>query len=656
MQESKSRAALPYLLFAAAAFLVGLYGRFKGLGFAPVSVDEYYLLRSVDQVMVHGLPQFECGGYYHRGVALQYLIASLRWMGLQPELSSRLVCAVASIVTLPAIYLLARRWLSANAALVVVGILCLSVWEIEIARFGRMYAPFQAVFTWYLVYFLKYTVDRDRSALPKMLALTLFSALTWEGAVFLALVNFVPALVAYAESNELKKVNWGAVVAAGVVLALTFLYVTADLRYYSDFAPYPEGFKEELVQLPPSKLDLFRFSIADIFQNRLWAGLFILPVVFIALATRYAWYWRSKPLAACGLLLILAGALLHQFAIVLAVALLLLLLKQLTLRDLAEPRARVFIGAVVFAGIWWIAYAAATIDWAGVAAEAGGTRRAIAVFAYQLIRFPDVIGEIVRPFADAVPLLSVLLFAGLAISIWRHVGVEPEMRTPERLLLLVVILLALGVGIAHPPRHETRYVAFLYPVCILILVSSVAWLSSFLGDRARVRDASTAIVALLLFCMTEDFSLHHVYAVDSPEITFRTNMSSDRKAHLEIRDDIRGVAAWLREHVDPAQDIVINGVHGMDYYYDGIKYFFADQHDENYPTWACRAGTVDRWTNLPLLGSFDALKSTTDRYRNTYLIAFTPRPDGLQVLADHNAHVVMTEGLVSIVALNPAGR
>ena len=40
-----------------------------------------------------------------------------------------------------------------DVGLIAVAVLALSVWEIEIGRFGRMYAPFQALFAWYIVFF-----------------------------------------------------------------------------------------------------------------------------------------------------------------------------------------------------------------------------------------------------------------------------------------------------------------------------------------------------------------------------------------------------------------------------------------------------------------------------------------------------------------------
>ena len=65
----------------------------------------------------------------------------------------------------PAVNLIARRIQDSVAGWVVVIILAVSVWEIEMAHFLRMYGPVQAVFTWHLVFYLRYTVDHDSVAL-----------------------------------------------------------------------------------------------------------------------------------------------------------------------------------------------------------------------------------------------------------------------------------------------------------------------------------------------------------------------------------------------------------------------------------------------------------------------------------------------------------
>ena len=176
------------LLLAAAAVVVGIIVRFDGLGTWPFTADEYYFAKSVENVLRFGLPAYECGGYYTRGVLPQYLTAGLQLLGFSAELAPRAIAATTNLFALPAVFLLGRRLYGNTAGLLVLTIVAISVWEIEIARFGRMYAPFQTVFLWYLVYFVRYTVDRQQKALWGMVILSIVGVLTWEGGVMLAVV------------------------------------------------------------------------------------------------------------------------------------------------------------------------------------------------------------------------------------------------------------------------------------------------------------------------------------------------------------------------------------------------------------------------------------------------------------------------------------
>jgi hypothetical protein len=68
----------PLAAIAAAATLVGIYARFKGLGTWSFGPDEFYISRSIDNVLRSGLPEYLCGGYYTRGLVYQYAVAGLR--------------------------------------------------------------------------------------------------------------------------------------------------------------------------------------------------------------------------------------------------------------------------------------------------------------------------------------------------------------------------------------------------------------------------------------------------------------------------------------------------------------------------------------------------------------------------------------------------
>jgi hypothetical protein len=65
--------ALVAILLLAMAW--GLFVRFNALGSRPLAVDEYFSATAVRYVLDKGVPEFPTGGYYMRGLPLQYLQA-----------------------------------------------------------------------------------------------------------------------------------------------------------------------------------------------------------------------------------------------------------------------------------------------------------------------------------------------------------------------------------------------------------------------------------------------------------------------------------------------------------------------------------------------------------------------------------------------------
>src|SRR5919108_3006131 len=183
------------------ALAVGIYFRLKGLGKSPFGIDEYYIASSVRNILEHGLPQFDCGGYYTRGLLLQYLAAPLFKYGSNDELYFRLITVISNLLTIPALYLLGKRIASRAAACFVVVLFSVSIWETEMARFARMYAPFQMLFAWYLYFLYKALFLKDAKARRWMYWISLISIFVFEGAIFLVILNFIPLVV------DIKKIR-----------------------------------------------------------------------------------------------------------------------------------------------------------------------------------------------------------------------------------------------------------------------------------------------------------------------------------------------------------------------------------------------------------------------------------------------------------------
>ncbi len=647
MQERNANLVL-YAL-AAAALAAGILARFKGLAAAPLAVDEYYLLRSSDNIVASGWPRFACGGWYTRGLILQYLVASLRHAGLSAELAPRLVCAISSVGMLPAAYLLGRHVYGRTVGVLTVAVLALSVWEIEMARFGRMYAPFQAVFLWYLVFFFRYTLERDSRAGAWMIGLTVLGTLVWEGGVFLAIANFLPSLLRQSQGRLPQARDWVRLAGAALLLAAVYFFVTADVRHTAD-PPFPVEYVAPAQALSPDFLHAVEMRPSALLAHPVWLVLCLVPLGAAIVALRWIWSWRHRPLTAVGLMAALVAALAHQFLAVVAVLLLLLLLRHASLKELFDRRAASFHLAIASSALLWTAFAFAVLD--GRTNVDGDTFRGILVVVYQLASFPDVADVVALPWAKAVPVLGALLLALLGIAIVRNLTDAEARRPGEQALLVVVLCLLLAVGLTHPPRHETRYAFFLYPALWLIAIGTVADMLSRVTERQTAATATLVIVALGGFALTEDFRPRHLLRIDSPAEIFRRGMAPGYASHLIVREDTREIARWLTRHASHEGDLVISGYHSLDYYYPRVSYFYSNLHDRIFPELACHAATVDRWSNLPLLYTAAALESKLSTHSRTFLVLFRDRAEKvMSVLAAWQPRIAWSSDLITIVTV-----
>jgi hypothetical protein len=633
-------------LLLAIAVLIGALARFYHLGQAPFSVDEYYLSQSVANVLRHGAPAFDCGGYYTRGLLLQYLCAGLQHLGLSPEFAPRLIAALSSIAAIPAAYLIARRVGGPLIAVLIVLLLAFSVWEIEMARFGRMYAPFQALFLWYVVFFLRYTIDRKPQALRAMLLLSIIGPLVWEGGIFLLLSNLLPPLL-QANPGQIPRRDWPYLAFCAVLLATAYWLLRFDFRQVNS-AALPDGFEPSMTQAMIDPLSTLSAPLRLLPQHPWWMACGVLLLLSTFPALRWIWGLRNRPLLALGLLLALCAALAHQFLFVAAALILLLLIRAIDYSELLGATARRYQLVLLAALLFWIAFGLVSLP--STAAANSSLIRELAMLGYQFMRFPNLIGVVVRPWAWAIPHLGTGLLLLCAFEIVRAVR-STEQMTAERVLLVLLLVLLLAASASPAPRQETRYVFNLYPLILIVAAAAIAHIvETAFTQPVAIAGITTALVATG-FVLSEDFSLQHLRHIDSDIETFRLNMKPGVQSHLVIRDNYRALAQWLRTNV-PGDAMVINGVHGLDHYYPAFNYFFVDESSPNFTDWSCRKGTIERWNNYPLLYSESALAAAIRAAPTAYLVDFGYDSTALLLsLAPLHPRIVASEGAIIVVEL-----
>lgn len=628
--HSPSRATYDRLLlaFTVIAVVVGVVVRFKGLGAWALGPDEYYSAQSVQNILRTGLPEYPCGGFYERGIVFQYLTAGLRLLGFSAELAPRAIAALSSLLALPAAYLLGRRLHGQQVGLLAVALISLSVWEIEMARFGRMYAPFQAIFLWHLVYFVRYAVDREVQALRGMFLLTVLGVLVWEGGVLQIAINLLPPFINH-ERGRLSWAQWRYLGLMGLAMWLIYLYWTStvSLRVATEIPAWPPDIGPLVPQMPMARLT---DALPDWQLLAQLPTLWVLGVVVLAFAaSAVPWVLRFWPrwLAVFGLLAALAAACAHQFLIFVAVLTLLLLARILEWRELLNRGAWRFHAAIAGAAVFWVVFGSLTDAWRDAGPPSADS--AFVDVAYALFGFPELLEMVARPWARAVPWLALSLVLLLGVSAARVVF-KGSVSPTERALLITAVVLLLLVGVAEAPRLETRYTFFLYPLFLIVGITVLfRWFEQLRPMSAGASLLGTAVV-LVWFAFTEDFQPGHLLRIDSADISFRRGMSSARRSHYYGRGNIRATADWLRSH-SKSDDLIVSGpgVAALDFYFPELDFVYVDLSDQRLRAWSCQRGTVERWSNLPLVYKMATFESRIAEHERSYIVVAKSRAENL---------------------------
>ena len=618
--RSRSAWLAPLGLLTIACVVAGIAARFWALGKWPLAIDEYYFAKSVQNVLHFGIPKFPCGGLYVRGLLLQYISAGLQWAGISAELAPRLIAAVCSVIALPAAFKIGRRIGGREVGLLAVAILALSVWEVEIGRFGRMYAPFQALFAWYLVFFMAYVVDGKRRALAPMLILSALGFAVWEGGIFLVLTNMLPPFIRHPD-GRLSRRDVLYLAGCSLLLIPAYFLTMADLRTAGSEPTLPPDYVEPPDTPSQSRLDAAVAPFTTLRSHLIWAAVALVPLGLVLYSAvcevRIRLKARAQPLAALGMVLVLACAALQQFELGVGLLVILVLLGVVSTDSLVPARSRPLYVALLACALFWVSFGLATHDWHTPGLSSLHT---LFLLGYEFVRFPDSVRQVAMPWARTVPLLSLGLFILLTANILRGCLRYRDTSPAERILLALFVVLLLAASASNPPRHETRYVFFLYPLAVIFSIVTLGRLVRGLLSGPRMAAAAIPIVCIAAFVLSEDFRPMHLWNIDSEAVNFRIGMGSRLAGHYHPRSDSRAAAMWLREHVVAGQDLVIVSFPGVDFYYPRSDYYFVAESDPRFEPWSCRRGTRQRWSNLPLIHSYEALGATVATGRRVWLI------------------------------------
>jgi hypothetical protein len=613
------------------ALAAGTYFRLKGLAKSPFAIDEYYIASSVRNILEHGLPQFNCGGYYPRGLLLQYLAAPLFKYGSNDELYFRLITVVFNLLTIPALYLLGKRIAGRAVACFVVVLFSVSIWEIEMARFARMYAPFQMLFAWYLYFLYKALIFTDATARKWMYWISLISIFVSEEAIFLVMLNFIPFIV------NVKGIRLPEYITTILILIIAYVFITTDWRFLGaqDYIPtdLPPSADSPILTRRPGigPIELPVLLITTLISNPPWMLGFILPAAS-SFAAIWHLYFRAKSeetseitvLQASIISLFIILSLINQFGLLIELVIIVIVMNYLFLSfSLSAIKARSLIWPAVAISAtfcFWLSYTIFSEKWRVLldtwvlfdAEDNVHLRQVLTV----LFGYPDVLLKILRPWAGAMPMTSVVI--GILALYGFSVALVKRSMDSEGYLFLIGILVVLSMMLAVLGQQyfAIRYSFFMYPVVLLVIIISLNRLAQSFYKSVKYHNVYLAALVAFFMLVWEDFQIDHLWNIDSDRILYRLQYNSWGKGQYYNRYDFRSPALLVNEGLK-AGDIVVSITYGVPYYLRQLDYFYRNHQSEWIKAIMACNGTKDLWTNANLIYKPEKLLTLLNNAKST---------------------------------------
>src|SRR5262249_3403619 len=175
-----------------------------------------------------------------------------------------------------------------------------------------------------------------------------------------------------------------------------------------------------------------------------------------------------------------------------------------TLQQLTSRAARSMYFAIAAWLVFW--FGVAWLSWSRPAGVAWW--KALLSLVFTLMSVPNFIDQVAHPWAAAVPALSAALAALLAATLIQVLRSDELGVSAQRAVLAITVGLLLAACASHTPRHETRYVFFLFPTIIVLAVTTLtSWVAVAAGRRCALAALVTVPLCLGAFMLSEDFQL-----------------------------------------------------------------------------------------------------------------------------------------------------
>ena len=601
-----------YMDFGIIVLLIGvaLLIRAPGLGKWCITSDEYFLSRSLSFIERSGLPQFPSGGYYVRGILLQYLMIIPVKIFPNREFALRLLPLIFGVLTVPMVYLFCKKFMSDLSSFLCSIILLLSSWHIEFSRFARFYSAFQLVFISFL-YFL-YTGYFEEKRRSKFLcwAFAVLSVFIFEGSIFLPVILLI--IVFLKEENTF--INKTKEIFPWFVFLVVLNYLVNEIDYKNwgvrDALPVDlltkngKGVWENLPVVTPSTdilMEAWRsYWSLTIYLLIVGMGVYIFRLFFNQMRQdRDTWKWLF-------VLIVLILPPFHQYGLMGALAVFLLINKP-KIREILRSKWKIILG-----------YWTVTLTFWGVLIIFSGNSNKMLHF---LVGYPAVKNHIIVPFAENVPFLGLVAASVLFLSVVHSIFYE---RDPSRIFVLNILLICLLLlSVFKVPERSTRYSFFFFPLVFVLgyleVDSLVRWIGRKQGESLPRYFRSVLVsIPLILFLASDDFHPLHILDVSSAEANFRIGKYATYQEHWYERFDYDSPATYVNRHFLKGDKVIIDSNPFADYLHNPV-YFFSPTDTYWFPQFSRNFGTLEIWSGSPMISTIQSIAELVPKNSGNHL-------------------------------------
>tara|TARA_R110001592_G_scaffold362086_2_gene674870 strand:+ start:1135 stop:3159 length:2025 start_codon:yes stop_codon:yes gene_type:complete len=608
------------------AVIIGIYARFKGLGAAPITGDEYHTAQSVRNILQHGIPEFECGGYYLRGVLLQYILAASSFIPyMTEETAYRSVISIFNLAAIPPLFFLAKRTGGTVLGLAAIIFFSLSIWEIENARYIRMYAPFQTFFLWYLYVLYRVVIEQHERLYIYLWGLSLSSILIYETGIFLCVLNFIPYLSSSRNSNTQYKIK--SICISFVILGIAILFILTKWRTISAQPPlssdinlFIQSLALNTISLPQSigplilpKNILFPFLINS-------SGYWLFGFICL-LALSIATLWKVRHLAFSHLYYFIAISsslllsLLNQYSLITLTLLTLWSTNLIRLKDCDYQTRLIFITYISISFIFWVCFCLMTTEWHTTLFQSDSGNHLFKAMV-SMFKYPNIYTKVLLQWLYGQPITTTIFLSAICIGFLIAL-IKRNISPQEKFFYSIVILLLTLTALLKQPYFASRYTFFIYPVILLLALRGLQR-SASLFKKMRYM-IFTCLFSITLY-FSEDIDINHIQTIDTVQTIFRLGYSPARSKHLWDRLDISSPSEFVNENIKK-DDIVLSTVRPTHYYLNQLNFYYKNKHNIEFLVSSACESRKEIWTGADFIYTEDELLSLLSRRKqNVWLI------------------------------------